>query len=382
MRKLFDEVSVYANPSARLSENSKGRLRELQNDGYRTPFQRDVHRILYSQPFRRLKHKTQVFFMPDNDHICTRMEHALHVASASMTVARYLKLNEDLAEAISLAHDLGHAPFGHHGEKVLNEIIQGFDPDRSFQHEIHGLRVVDMLAELDREPRAGLNLMWDVRCGIISHCGESSEREIIPRDFDGKLEDISDRRKAWPDSFEAAIVRMIDRITYAGRDVEDALAAGLIKEDDIPRDVKKVLGKNNGEIIGTLLEDIIEFWEANPTKIGLSEEKHALLCVLIDFNYERIYKHKRVEKYKDQARKALEEIFHRLLKDLKNTERLRNRGNLPEVLVYKVLDDFIKKIGYKDTDSDEQIVLDFVAGMTDNFVVRSLDSIFVPKPVV
>jgi dGTPase len=156
----FDESKIYKSQYATLSRNSKGRKHKLKPDGYRTEFQRDIHRIIYSQPFRRLRHKTQVFFLPNNDHICTRMEHVLHVASASRTVARHLQLNEDLAEAIGLGHDLGHSPFGHHGESVLKGICEckKYNLDISFQHEINGLRVADKLAELDREPNPGLNL--------------------------------------------------------------------------------------------------------------------------------------------------------------------------------------------------------------------------------
>jgi len=179
MPSYFDEELYYTNPNATLSKNSKGRKINLPSDNYRSEFQRDVHRIIYSQPFRRLRHKTQVFFLPHNDHICTRLEHVIHVSSASRTIARHLGLNEDLTEAIGLGHDLGHAPFGHHGEYVLSQLAKEYHLETIFQHEIQGLRVVDKLAELDRELTAGLNLTFEVRDGIISHCGEDFSREIF-----------------------------------------------------------------------------------------------------------------------------------------------------------------------------------------------------------
>jgi len=383
MYKPLDEEAIYRNPRATLSRNSKGRLSRLDIDDYRTEFQRDIHRIIYSQPFRRLRHKTQVFFLPRNDHICTRLEHVLHVAAASRTVARHLNLNEDLVEAIGLAHDLGHAPFGHHGETVLDSLSQAHSLEVHFQHEIHGLRVVDRLAELDREPEEGLNLTYEVRDGIICHRGEHFPREIIPRNEDMPLEHIKSKSDTlMPYTLEACIVRMVDRIAYAGRDIEDALVAGLIKEKAIPADVIRVLGKNNGEIVGSLLEDLITYSQANPDRVGLSEEKHQALNHLIGFNYEQIYKHKQVAKYKEQATRALEELFGRLLVDIEKTNRFkRNLRSLPKAQVYEVLKKFIRKVGYSKNDPNALIILDFISGMTDNFVVNCLDELFVPKHI-
>ncbi|MGR3311248.1 MAG: deoxyguanosinetriphosphate triphosphohydrolase family protein [Candidatus Brocadiales bacterium] len=384
MHTLFDEESIYKNPIATLSINSKGRKNLLKQDGYRTEFQRDIHRIIYSQPFRRLRHKTQVFFLPNNDHICTRMEHVLHVASASRTVARHLQVNEDLVEAIGLGHDLGHAPFGHHGEKVLSDLSKRAQLNINFQHEVHGLRVVDKLAELDRETEVGLNLTYEVRDGIISHCGEEFSKELVPEKNNKDLEKINDRKDAlMPCTIEGCVVRMVDKIVYAGRDIEDALVAGLIKEDSIPKDIIEGLGENNGEIIGTLLEDLVNYSKANPDKIGLSKEKHKLLKKLIDFNYKEIYHSGDVAKYEKQATRALEELFTRLLDDLERTDRLgKNRDSLPDAKVYDVLDKFIKKINYSKKEPNELIVLDFIAGMTDNYVVNVICDIFVPKGII
>ena len=380
---LLDEKSVYRNPKAMLSKCSKGRKVPVESDKYRTEYQRDVHRILYCQAFRRLKHKTQVFFLPDNDHICTRMEHVLLVASASRTIAQHLGFNEDLVEAISLAHDFGHAPFGHHGEEVLKEIARDKKIDVNFQHEIHGLRVVDKLAQLDREPSAGLNLTYEVRDGIISHCGEDfKDNAIKPEKSNKILENIRDKKDAgMPVTFEGCIVRMVDKIAYAGRDVEDALMAGLINEQDIPTDAK-ILGNNNGEIVGNLVEDLIAFSKENSGCIGLSKEKHAALNTLIRFDYEKIYKHPEIETYKKQASLGIKELFERLVKDLEITRKLTaSLDKLPKAKVYDVLKGFILEIKYDSDTPNELIILDFISGMTDNYVIRCLDEIFVPKNI-
>lgn len=379
----LEEKSIYRNPKAMLSKDSKGRMVSVKSDKYRTEFQRDVHRILYCQTFRRLKHKTQVFFLPNNDHICTRMEHVLLVASASRTIAQHLGFNEDLVEAISLAHDFGHAPFGHHGEEVLKEIARDKGIDVNFQHEIHGLRMVDKLAELDREPVPGLNLTYEVRDGIISHCGEDFKDNAIKPEKDNKtLESIRDKKDAgMPVTFEGCIVRMVDKIAYAGRDVEDALMAKLIKKEEIPTEVK-ILGDNNGEIVGNLVEDVIAFSKENPDYIGLSREKHAVLNTLIKFNYDKIYKHPELEIYKKQASLGVKELFDRLVNDLEITQRFTTSlDKLPKASVYEVLKAFVSKIKYDDSIPNGLIILDFISGMTDNYVVRCLDEIFVPKNI-
>lgn len=377
------EKALYTNSHAKLSQDSKGRAKHIDDDPYRTEFERDIHRIMYSQPFRRLRHKTQVFFLPNNDHICTRLEHVLHVASASRTVARRLRLNEDLTEAIGLAHDLGHAPFGHHGEDVLKRLSEKYKTGISFEHEIHGLRVVDKLAALDREEQCGLNLTFEVRDGIISHCGEDLSSVATPQSGEKKLELIKTRKDAGTAcTMEGCIVRLVDKITYAGRDVEDALVAGLIREADIPRKIVNVLGNNNGEIVGCLLEDVINYSEKAGDKISISDEKHEALCALIKFNYSTIYSHKDVERFKKQATSALEELFSRLFSDLNKSNRLKSEEDLPKASVYDTLKIFIQKVGYSDEDPNALIVLDFISGMTDNYVIKCLDELFVPKHIV
>jgi len=371
------ESRVYTHPLATLSSMSRGRMRKMPPDGYRSEFQRDIHRIIYSQPFRRLRHKTQVFFLPHNDHICTRMEHVLHVASASRTVARHLQLNEDLAEAIGLAHDLGHAPFGHHGEEVLRDLSRETGLGFSFEHEIHGLRVVDTLAELDREDIAGLNLTFEVRDGIVSHCGEDKSGEAVPHKGSKDLQEIRSQNAAgYPCTMEGCIVRMVDKIAYAGRDVEDALVAKVIQPEDVPEEVVRVLGKNNGAILGTLLEDLIQCSRRAGDRIAMSAEMHHALTALISFNEKRIYNQEKVERFKKQATRAIRELYFWLMDDLKKTNRLRNdRSSLPNASVYDVFGQFIRKIAYKEEDPDSLIVLDFISGMTDNYLLQCLDGV-------
>lgn len=285
------EEKVCTHKFAALSINTKGRERELDKSVHRTEYQRDVHRIVFSQPFRRLKHKTQVFYKPDNDHICTRMEHAIHVASISRNIARCLGLNEDLAEAIGLGHDLGHAPFGHHGETAIRNICSK-NGLPNFDHEINGLRVVDRLAQLDRHEKPGLALTYEVRDGIISHNGEDYDAfKIIMYSDEKKLNEISQKSDAkFPITLEGCIVRLVDKIAYSGRDLEDGiLHEKIVKEDDVPDIVINELGSTNGMIIGTLVKDIINNSPVDENYISLSKQKARALKALIDFNNDNIY---------------------------------------------------------------------------------------------
>lgn len=224
-------------------ETYKNRLAEREED-VRGPYFRDQTAIIHSLPFRRLKNKTQVFFAPENDHICTRIEHALHVSTISATICKGLELDVELAQAIALGHDLGHAPFGHSGEKILNELNS---KNGGFQHELHGLRIVDHLTRYGE----GLNLTYAVRDGIISHYGEEFSQFIEPTSEYKNLEQLFTRGSK-PTTYEGCVVRMADKIAYFGRDIEDAIKAGLIVEKDIPTNIRNELGTQNGEIIETL----------------------------------------------------------------------------------------------------------------------------------
>lgn len=388
------EELLCKHPYASISSKSKGRSRDISsNNEIRTEFQRDTHRIVYSQPFRRLKHKTQVFYLPDNDHVCTRMEHSINVAAAARTVARALALNEDLAEAIGLGHDLGHAPFGHHGEEILSEIGKKHGIVHNFHHEVNSLRQIDRLAQMDREPEPGLALTWETRDGIVSHNGEEfSQERIVPYSGEKDLDEIYVKMDAKnPSTLEGCIVRVCDKIAYAGRDLEDGLQTGFIKEEKIPHEVTSILGRNNGEIVGTLIRDIIESSPKDDNYIELSQDKFQALKTLMKFNHKNIYLTPRVQKYKTQASTALTHLFEQLRSVLEQSERFENSVVSNELItpmtnghkcVNATLRDFVKDLGYDDSESNARIVIDFLSGCTDNYILRITEEVFVPKAIV
>lgn len=378
-------MTSFAEHARRYKKYLESRVIPLEEGGFRTPYERDAHRIMYSDAFRRLRHKAQVFFIPDSDHICTRIEHVLHVAAAACTVARNLGLNADLTNAIALGHDIGHAPFGHHGEAVLSGIAKkhGINAD-SFQHEIHGLRVVDRLARLDREAGPGLNLTYAVRDGIVSHCGEDSGTALVPANPTTKrLEDITNKKAASPPAtHEGCVVKLVDRMVYAGRDIEDALQAKLVTQKQIDAElgsVQRILGNNNGEIVNTLVSNLIKT-SGEKEQIALSSEIAEALTTLIEWNYKTIYSHPEVGHYKRNIERGIKHIFSQLLDDLTETARF-TKPTTDDAEVYHVFQRFVRESKYRQEDRDEQIVLDFIAGMTDNYLIRCVSDLFVPCPI-
>ncbi|MBW8001146.1 MAG: dNTP triphosphohydrolase [Planctomycetes bacterium] len=385
----FKRVEKEMFPSSRAAIKTKGRQKNQPPDKFRTEFQRDIHRIIYSQSFRRLRHKTQVFYFPQNDHVSTRMDHVIFVASAAKTVARCLGLNEDLAEAIGLAHDIGHPPFGHQGETFLNEIITKNDTLKKkmhgFSHEIYGLRVVDKIAKRDRE-KPGLNLTWEVRDGIISHCGEDFKTcKLVPGSKNKKLSEIKNRKDAgYPATLEGCIVRLIDRVAYCGKDIEDAIAAKVIKEKDVPKNIIKKLGRTNGKIIGSFVENIIQ-QSQNKDYIAMSREYGDLLHSMTDFNYENIYHSHESQRYGKQAKLSVKLLFDNLLEIYQNTNKFQNfKEDYKTPDVHNIFAEYVKDMQgiYEKSDPDELVVLDFIAGMTDSFVVRAFQELFIPKATV
>lgn len=377
------EKKICMHDYATLSKNSKGRQIEEEEDTIRVSFERDGHRILHSLPFRRLRHKTQVFFLPGNDHICTRMEHALHVSSISCTIAKCLGLNIELVDAIAKGHDIGHAPFGHCGESTLQDIVERKGLGIPFEHEIHGLRVVDKLAVIPGRKGSGLNLTFEVRDGIACHYGEVIENELEP-DFDKSPSDLVNtvRGESRPATLEGCVVRFADKVAYLGRDMEDAITVGLISRDDIPSLIKERLGNTNGKIIGTLVDSIVENNQKNPKVIMLDPEIHEAMQELLNFNKKRIYRHDLVDKYKKNAERAITLLFDEILNYLssKSTkEWLEEKKGEPMAFFW--LHDYIKNRGLKGGAPAGQIVLDYISGMTDNFAVACFDELFVPKPI-
>ncbi|MBW2597011.1 MAG: HD domain-containing protein, partial [Deltaproteobacteria bacterium] len=305
---------------------------------------------------------------------------------------RSLDLNEDLAEAIGLGHDIGHAPFGHEGEEILTEIIAKDEALHAimpkFSHEVNSLRVVDKIAKLDREP-PGLKLTWEVRDGIVSHCGEDrSTRVLKPHEGDKDLDNIKRREDAGnPTTLEGCIVRLIDKIVYVGRDIEDAITTGVICSEEIPSEIFAALGSNNGEIVGTFLEDMVE--NSGQEHISISEGKAGLLRELIAFNGKHIYHSEAAERYKKQAKHALNFLFDELMQVVASTKRFTENGNKTRLLshttVCKVLKQFVTedmKGQYREQDPDSLIVLDFIAGMTDNFAVNAYVELSMPQATV
>jgi dGTPase len=374
-------------PFAKKSCDSLGRRRPIELDPFRLEFARDETRILHSRPFRRLKHKTQVFLSPDDDHICTRMEHVLHVSSIAAVIGRCLNLNTDLINAIAKGHDLGHPPFGHSGERVLNDIIVN-DKEKDnkasggFKHEIHGLRVVDKLTNYG----AGLNLTYEVRDGIATHCGESFERIVCPdrgRDL-FKLEQLDDRN-SMPATLEGCLVRLVDRIAYLGRDLEDAIKARLVKKEDIPPEVTQRLGSDNGRIIGVFANDTIAN-SVGKDQIEMSEEIFGLMKMLKEFNYERIYKHPDVERVSDKADKMLRELFYEVERIYEESDRGGNTSYADSAIkaspVLETFFRFSKNTNYTDDVEPWRVVADYVAGMTDHFAEKTFTQLFMPSPFV
>lgn len=376
-REIREKQEEVLSPFAAKSIHSKGRIFEEEKCPVRTDFERDSNRILYSYEFRRLRHKTQVFFNAKNDHICTRMEHVLNVGSIAVTIARTLNLNQDLTYAIALGHDLGHAPFGHSGEKVLDRCIKKINPDYSFQHELHSLRVVDRLAS--RIPRkkvnenGGLNLTFEVRDGIACHCGEKYNEYQLKRDTSKTLESLT-RLKAGsqnPHTLEACIVRLVDKIAYVGRDIEDAVRVNLINMNDIPKDIKEELGYSNGEIINTLVCDIIENSYGKDC-IQLSREKGEALERLIKENIKLIYRADKIVRYEKTAENVMEGLFFNLMEVCNDLERLKNS----ELKVHHKFYSYMQDIRYSEEESTEQKVIDFIAGMTDSFALNCFEEIY------
>jgi dGTPase len=310
---------------ATLSAASKGREREEPPHQIRTAFQRDRDRIVHSKAFRRLKHKTQVFIAPEGDHYRVRLTHTLEVAQIARTVARALRLNEDLAEAIAMGHDLGHTPFGHLGEQALSPFL-----GRPFRHSEQSLRVVDHL-ERDGE---GLNLTWEVRDGILNHPWS------MPM----------------PSTPEAQVVRLADRIGYVNHDIDDAIRAGLLTEGDLPGDAVAVLGRTHGDRIEAQVADIIVSTGDGP-EVRLSDQGHAALDALRDFLFARVYLRQEAASEQQKAVSLLRALFAYYLDhpDQIPDEYRAAPGDLPTR------------------------VADYIAGMTDRYALRTYEQLFLPQ---
>ena len=315
------------NPLAAFSDKSKGRPRfeEDREEDVRTCYQRDIDRIVHSKAFRRLMHKTQVFLSPEGDHYRTRMTHTLEVARIASTITRALGWNEDLAEAIAMGHDLGHTPFGHAGEDALSRCL-----GKPFCHNEQSLRVVDFLEKDGR----GLNLTHEVRNGILCHTGDP-----------------------WPSTLEGMIVRRSDQIAYVNHDIDDAIRAGILSNDDIPDAITDVLGRSHSARINTLVCDTINTSREAGT-VMLSPKVEKALKDLRAFMFENVYRNPRAKGEESKAKDMLQRLFEYYIAH-------------PEALP----EDFQPQLSF---DGMERTVCDYIAGMTDNYAVDKFTEIFVP----
>lgn len=316
----------YLSPFATKSAESKGRQQEEERCTIRTDFQRDRDRIVHSKAFRRLMHKTQVFLAPEADHYRTRLTHTIEVSQIARTIARGSGLNEDLAEAIAMGHDLGHTPFGHSGEAVLNEIYSG-----GFKHNVQSLRVVDVLES--STSRRGMNLTLEVRDGILNHTGP-----VMPMTPEGQ------------------IVKVSDRIAYINHDIDDAIRSGVITANDLPSECMKILGDTHKKRIDTLVRDMIENTLNKPTA-QLSDEKAAAMNKLRTFMFENVYHNNKVKKIEtiNEVKYMVEFLYNYYLE---------NSHHLPDDL-----------LSMRDEFSIEELVKDHVAGMTDRYAINTYNDL-------
>ena len=321
IREKFEEREKrILSPLAAASACSRGRLKYEPKCDLRTEFQRDRDRILHSKSFRRLKHKTQVFIAPEGDHFRTRLTHTLEVAQIARTIARALNLNEDLTEAIGLGHDLGHTPFGHAGEEVLNVIVP-----EGFRHNEQSLRVVDFL-----EQGKGLNLTQEVRDGILCHTGEQE-----------------------PFTLEGQIVRIADRIAYINHDIDDAIRGGVLTNSDLPKECIWILGADHRSRINTMVVDVVKT-SMGQEKIRMSETVWEATKQLRNFLFENVYVGSLAKAEEEKAKHIIEELY---------TYYMDNPDALPA----------------SPNSSLSRTVCDYIAGMTDRFAIKQFRRLFVPR---
>jgi dGTPase len=351
------------------------RIRPREVD-VRGPFYRDTTAIIHSSAFRRLKQKTQVFFAPSNDHICTRMEHCLHVASIASTICKGLGLDSDLAWAIGMGHDLGHTPFGHTGEKILSRKMERSGLG-DFEHEKHSLRVVDFLSEQGR----GLNLTYAVRDGIAFHNGEQLVQSIRPTFEVRDLTEDLRSQAILPATYEGAVVRFSDTIAYLGRDFEDACRLGVIDKEELPPKVAKKLGRSNAQIIDTLVNDII--LHSNPVEgISFSDELFPVIKEMMDFNYREIYKSPMLEGYERYFERLFTLIIsylQTLLTECGDDETCyKDERNMLAMGFYQHKQEMEQAYIAHDGNID-RLVYDYIAGMSDHFALDCANEILKPE---
>lgn len=396
MRYLFkDYAADENNPNWR---NIIKREKELysRNNDIRSEFERDYTRIIHCNAYRRLKHKTQVFFSPESDHICTRIEHVTYVDSISYTIAKYLGLNIELTKAIATAHDIGHSPFGHQGEKILSEISMK-DIGQLFWHEKNGLEYVDKieLLEDNLKNKQNLNLTYAVRDGIISHCGEIDENKLRPREEYIDLKYYSRPNQYSPYTWEGCIVKIADKISYLGRDIEDAITLGIL--DEHLEELYKLLNYNSDKIINNtvIINNLIyDLCNNSSVENGLcfSDETFDLIKRIKQFNYKNIYLSERIKPSTQYFEIVLNEIYRTLKKTYNGSKTVENINNMkrfyPELLNsfwewlsnywnLKRKSNLKNEIIFNIEDEKEyyKAIIYYISGMTDNFAIEMYNKI-------
>ena len=387
MKDLFKNYAANSNNLKWANMIKREEKLYSRGNDIRSEFERDYTRVIHSNAYRRQKHKTQVFFSPENDHICTRIEHVTYVESISYTIAKYLGLNVELTRAIAIAHDIGHSPFGHQGEKILSEISKR-DLGKTFWHEKNGVEFVDKIELLEDKSKnmQNLNLTYAVRDGIISHCGEIDENKLKPRDEYIDLNSYSKPNQYAPYTWEGCVVKIADKISYLGRDIEDAITLGIL--DEHLDDLYKILNKNKSEvinntvIINSLIYDLCN--NSSPEKgLCFSEEIFELIKEIKDFNYKYIYLSERLKPSTKYFELVLNQIYDTLNNSKKNLKRF-----YPEL--FKDFEDWLSYywnlprnknaknkaiFDLNDRKSYSQAIIYYIAGMTDNYAIDMYNKI-------
>jgi dGTPase len=336
--QLEDREREVLAPQAAKSASSKGRLRPEAEDDVRPAFQRDRDRIIHCKAFRRLKHKTQVFFAPAGDHYRTRLTHTLEVSQIARTIAKVLRLHEELTEAIALGHDLGHTPFGHAGERIIDTLMPG-----GFNHYEQSLRIVDLLENDGR----GLNLTWEVRDGIAKH---SKGKSGAPVGMTPALR---------ASTIEGQIMRVADLIAYVNHDIDDAIRAALLRAEDLPQDLVRALGSSSSARIATLVKDVVtETLDGGLTEIRMSDPVLDAVLKLRAFLFDAVYENTTATAEFKKASGILSGLW----------EKVRDRP-----------DEFLDARTIENEGLDAA-TRDFIAGMTDRYAVRLYEQLFIPKP--
>jgi dGTPase len=326
--EIENREAQYLSPYASLSRNSRGRDREEPQCDLRPVYQRDRDRILHCKAFRRLKHKTQVFLAPEGDHYRTRLQHTLEVAQIGRTISKSLCLNEDLTEAIALGHDLGHTPFGHSGEYVLNKVCPG-----GFRHNVQSVRTVEFLEKNGK----GLNLTFEVRDGILNHCTDGH-----------------------PSTLEGKVIRIADKIAYVNHDIDDSIRAGIFTEEDVPEKYTRKIGSSVRERLNTMIHDVIENSLGRPD-IRMSEGMFEAMMGLRSWLFQHVYKNSIPKAEESKAMEMVRQLYKYFY---------AHPGLMPDEYQY-----FMNECGQ----SKERVVCDYIAGMSDQYSIQQFEERFIPK---